>query len=443
MTLMSIKEARAESQDIFQATVSFNHGAEYSFTLRNPFTAEQEAELEWYFEDHLRFPFTQKIRASKAATSIRSYGEILFKQIFADRQAYSEYKVCVQAGLSTLQIEVAGSPAWHSLHWEALHDPDLPTPLCLHASMLRKNLHPAPMQAPVRPSPTLNVLIVTARPSGKHDVGYRTISRPLVDLLRKSDLPVQVDILRPGTYEALDQHLQHTTTQKGGGYYQIIHFDVHGAVHSFAQFQVQQKQGDRYLFQERYGRADIASYDGEKAFLFFEENTKGKADPVEASELANLLITHQVPVAILNACQSGKQIGSSETSLGNRLMQAGVQLVLAMGYSVTVSAAQVLMGTLYRELFARHDLSTAILLARRELYNRKERRVYYNQTLDLEDWLLPVVYQNQPIQLNPRPLTPEESAHLYEGNASRYAPAQPSYGFVGRDLEICRLRNAC
>ncbi len=62
-----------------------------------------------------------------------------------------------------------------------------------------------------------------------------------------------------------------------------------------------------------------------------------------------MLIEHRIPIAILNACQSGKQVGASETSLGSRLMQAGVQLVLAMGYSVTVSAAELLMKTLYEQ----------------------------------------------------------------------------------------------
>ncbi len=120
-------------------------------------------------------------------------------------------------------------------------------------------------------------------------------------------------------------------------------------------------------------------------------------------------------------------------------MQAGVQLVLAMGYSVTVSAAQLLMSTLYRELFAKHELSTAISMARHELYNNKERRVYYNQLIDLEDWLLPVVYQNQPIQLSVRPSTPEELARRHEHHANRYNPAQPNYGFVGRDLDILQI----
>src|SRR5260370_20505101 len=121
-----------------------------------------------------------------------------------------------------------------------------------------------------------------------------------------------------------------------------------------------------------------------KAFLCLEGEQEYQADPVEASELATLLVNHQVPVAILNACQSGKQIGASETSLGSRLMQAGVQLVLAMGYSVTVSAAELLMQALYQRLFAGEELSAAIRHARTELYNHKARRAYYEHARDPE-----------------------------------------------------------
>ena len=259
--------------------------------------------------------------------------------------------------MSTLQIEIAGSPAFHALHWEALKDPDLPHPLSLQTIMVRKNLATSPVQATVRPSPTINLLIVTARPSGRQDVGYRTISRPMVEALRQAGIPVQIEILRPGTYEALDKHLRQITTRHGVGYYHVIHFDVHGAVLPYAELQ-QEPQSNHYVYQPRYGRPDLKPYEDEKAFLFFEEEQGSKADPVEASELAALLISHQIPIAILNACQSGKQIGASETSLGSRLMQAGVQLVLAMGYSVTVSARCVDDATLYQQLFANRELSS-------------------------------------------------------------------------------------
>ena len=56
-----------------------------------------------------------------------------------------------------------------------------------------------------------------------------------------------------------------------------------------------------------------------------------------------------------------------------------------------------------------------------------------------EDWLLPVVYQNQPQSLHVRPFTPEESNAYYKKVADRYNPAQPGYGFVGRDLDILQI----
>src|SRR5205807_10127234 len=128
------------------------------------------------------------------------------------------------------------------------------------------------------------------------------------------------------------------------------------------------------------------------------------------------------------------QVGASETSLGSRLMQAGVQLVLAMGYSVTVSAAERLMRTLYSELFAKQELPVAVCHGRQELYNQKERRVYFNQRIELEDWLLPVVYQNQVPKLAVREFSTEERSAHYGRQAARYKAPEPHYGFVGRDL---------
>ena len=259
-------------------------------------------------------------------------------------------------------------------------------------------------------------------------------------------MSVQIDLVRPGNYRALLEHLEGVKSrQQGrgepGSYYHVLHFDVHGALLSYEAYQqlLQQYQGEHILLETPYGHTLLAPYEGKKAFLFLESEQGTAADPVEAGQLADLLINYLIPIAILNACQSGKQIGASETSLGSRFMQAGVQLVLAMGYSVTVSAAELLMRTLYQQLFAKQDLSTAIRRARQELYNRKERRAYFNQIIDLEDWMLPVVYQNQAQRLHVREFTPEESKAYYEGQAQNYAPRQPSYGFVGRDLDILQI----
>src|SRR5579859_7642817 len=407
---ISIQE-RGEIEGGWQAVVRFNNGPQHPITVSDPFSDEEEKELAWYFEEHLEFPFTKKVRAQQAAQSILTYGEKLFNQVFLQNDdARFEYRTARQAGLNDAQIEIEGTPRFHALHWEALKDPEVREPLVLQATMVRKNLEPSAIQSQVRPSPTINLLVVVARPSGTRDVGYRTISRPLVEALRQTNIPIRIEILRPGTYRALENHLRETTAQHGEGYYHVVHFDVHGAVLSHEQLQ-KGRQANRLVYNQRYGRADIQPYEGVKAFLSFEsEQEDGKSDLVEASELTNLLLTHHVPITILNSCQSGMPTGERqpETSLGSRLMQAGVQLVLAMGYSVTVSAAELLMRTLYQKLFENDDLTIAIRHARAELYNRKARRAYFDQLIDLEDWLLPVVYQNQPVTLHPRGFTDEE-----------------------------------
>ena len=189
----------------------------------------------------------------------------------------------------------------------------------------------------------------------------------------------------------------------------------------------------------------MAAYAGVKAFLFLEGEQKGNADPVEASELAALLNNKGIPICLLNACQSGKQVrlaeevDTRETSLGSRLMAAGLQMVVAMGYSVTVTAAEKLMRRLYGELFAGEPVAVAVQRGRKELFNLKERRAYFRQTVDLEDWLLPVAYGEREVKLEVLPLPPEEEEKYYLAAAGRYRFPEPTYGFVGRDLEILKI----
>ncbi len=447
MPTITIRERAGSTEQVLHATLIIDHANEFPIEIADPFSAEEEQRLEWYFEEHLRFPFTDQVKRDAAAASVKVYGEKLFDQVFKDRQAFSDYRqLCQNPGVSGLTFEIVGSPEFHRLHWEALKDPDLPLAFALEAPLIRKSAHVQPVRATLSPSPTINVLLVTARPMGRGDVGYRTISRPLVETLRQANLRVKIDLLRPATYQALVERLDTARATYGGpGYYHVIHFDVHGGLLTFEQFDriEQQKQsvGDVYLQAPRYGRDRLAKYEGQQAFLFLEEAQEGAADPIEAGELAALLQSHQIPIAILNACQSGKQVGVSETSLGSRLMQGGAQLVLAMGYSVTVSAAEVLMRTLYTQLFAGREVPDAIRRARLELHHHKQRRAYYNQHVELEDWLLPVVYQTgaQAVRVATRDLTPDEAAAWYGAQADRYEAPPVAYGFIGRDLDILRI----
>ncbi|MCB8967478.1 MAG: hypothetical protein H6660_11350 [Ardenticatenaceae bacterium] len=58
----------------------------------------------------------------------------------------------------------------------------------------------------------------------------------------------------------------------------------------------------------------------------------------------------------------------------------------------------------------------------------KERRAAYNQVIELEDWLLPVVYQNQPVALpiSDFPSAAAEDAYLTQ-QSGRYRAPIPTY----------------
>ncbi len=429
----------------FNAMLSFDHGSEYPIRVSDPFAGtDQEATLEWYFEEWLTFPFTNTVKAENAAASVRSYGEALFAQVFkGNADAYADYRVALNNGdLRDSHIEIAGSPDFHALHWEALHDPQQPEPLVTSCTLVRKNLKPLPIKAVMREADSIRVLVVTARPFGDRDVGYRTISRPLINALRDAKLNVAIDLLRPATYRALREQLE----QKGVGYYHVLHFDTHGALMTYKQFNQIRESSDLMFL--RWGRGDIQPYEGVRGYVFFEKEaspatqssaTKDNADAVQAGELAALLQQFQVPMVVLNACQSGKQVGEHESSLGSRLMQAGVQNVLAMGYSVTVSAATKCMTALYQQLFEGQDLQHSLRRARVALRGDKTRRAYFDQRIQLEDWLLPVMYENTPAQLKVRqPNAAELNTQLArEQGAVQFAA--PTYGFFGRDLDILRV----
>src|SRR5437763_15233384 len=119
--LISVQQ-RSEQPDEagnWQAVVRINNGPENHITFSNPSAGKEDKELAWYFEEHLAFPFTNKVRASNAATSITTYGEKLFNQVFAQNVKVAfAYRKAEEAGLSDVQIEIEGGPAFHALHWE-------------------------------------------------------------------------------------------------------------------------------------------------------------------------------------------------------------------------------------------------------------------------------------------------------------------------------------
>lgn len=409
MTTITIREQANDAQNEYRATVSFNHD-EFQCTITNPCSTEQADNLEWYFNEYPNnvLDDEDKDRAKSVAYSIKRCGQQLFEQVFCNRALPRYYIEKYRTGIQCL--EIIGSPAFHSLSWETLYDPNDSQPLALDIPIVRQ--YPSETKILGIPeSPIINLLIITARPDREYDINYRAISHPLVESLRQAKLRVNINILRPCTIRALQDHL----STRSAGYYHIIHLDVHGAL-----------KGDKSV-----------------VYLDSAEENNG-ADLIEATQLAQLLVQHQIPITILNACESGKQVGLTETSLSGKFMEAGMPLVLAMRYRVTVGMGTFFIKTLYQHLFgegewnnqSKPDIANAIRYARNILYNHKERRNACDERLELEEWIIPVVYQNTQISLPLRDFLPDEQKQREAYDARDF---YPNPEIIGRDLDILEI----
>lgn len=235
LKIIKIIEKEPIEKGIFSAEVVFPSENVYAVTVKNPFLepgtieTDQEERLRWYFEEHMHSPFTDIERRKRAEQSITYYGESLFGDLFVDTDALLEWRN-LAAGLDKIQFQVISiNSEFHALHWEALKDPKHSKPLCLQGiDMIHTSGKPV-LAYRVADSACLNLLMVTARPFGKQDIEYRTITRPVVEMIETKRMRVRVHLLRPPTFQHLQEHLRDKK-----GFYHIVHLDMHGGVMSFA-----------------------------------------------------------------------------------------------------------------------------------------------------------------------------------------------------------------
>ncbi len=169
MAVIEIRE-QEKTETGFEATLIIE-GNSYPITVSDPFDTEQEEELEWYFEDWMDYPMLDNIKADRAKASVREYGKELFRQVFqSNSEAYANYSD-LKPNLSQLTIEIASiNPEFQAIHWEALQDPELEHPFAIDTILIRKGIQPKQVEVKVKESPTINLLVVVARPNAEYDI---------------------------------------------------------------------------------------------------------------------------------------------------------------------------------------------------------------------------------------------------------------------------------
>ncbi|MBI1381653.1 MAG: CHAT domain-containing protein [Planctomycetaceae bacterium] len=331
-----------------------------------------------------------------------------------------------------------------ALPWELLHDGH---GYLFHdgiGARVRRSLPggvaPAKLDEAAR-KPPLRVLAVCARPEKliemedgkehKSDVGYidhRISIRPLTEALNALGDLADYTILSPPTFPALCDALK--SALEAGRPYHIVHFDGHGVFN--------RSTGLGALVFEHPDDAKTGKLRKRNAVI------------VSADKLGERLRNAGVGLFFLEACQSAQSIRSPEASVAGSLLQSGIGSVAAMSHSVLVETAKQFTAVFYPALAAGARVGAAMLKGQIALERERQRGWGWEprdgepgkidrRPLELQDWFVPVLYQDgeDPVLLADVPgervrRELEKDRALALGKL----PSPPQHAFVGRSREL-------
>ncbi|MAF12224.1 hypothetical protein CMK11_17395 [Candidatus Poribacteria bacterium] len=449
---------------------------------------QDEKDMAWYLEEYLGHPYEPAPEQARVVEDwMREIGSDLFRAVFAGSAEAEDIWKTLRGRLHGARIEISEPETGGRVPWELMRHPDRDQPLSLRVGSFVRSAGTA-AEAAGEPRILLDadgqvrILLVTCRPGGTADVPYRSVA---VRLLRKVDATgnVRLDALRPPTYKALSDRLR--AADADGEPYHIVHFDGHGThtdLHDlFERWEAMERDEVNRRLADAAGTEDARRFDpgvefsmlyphkaqrGNRGYLVF-ENAGIDAIPrmVDGNELGALLHDTGVPILILNACRSDRSDGSARSdatepkaedaegivsqdqpyafsSSAQQVLRLGVSGVVAMRHSVFVETAVEFVEDLYNHLLDGSTLGAAVSQGRKGLRDDPLREAL-DQKRPLQDWSVPVVYEQTPLALRPAnaPAGEHESPSA-GGFIDEAFPDEPDLDFVGRDATILALDRA-
>src|SRR6266571_1752900 len=384
--------------------------------LTDPLTEQERKELRWYLEEYPLWPYYEFAERAKLIEALLpEIGKRLYKALFGSFGAISTLQAWRLQPAAQRQISIVSAiPRVLSLPWELLHDEQ--GYLCLRTrnpiTIVRRLPKGELAEFSTPFEPPLRILLVTARPTGTGFLDPRGVARELLDEVEEQvkSGAIELDFLRPPTLTALRNRLKDISCPV-----HILHFDGHG------------------VFEGAVDNQDgLHKSGGQQGKLAFEDSD-GNLDLVEADQLAQVLQDSGVRLAVLDACQSAMGAADNAfSSVAARLIQGGVDTVVAMSTSVLVAATTRYFEAFYREIAAGVATPTAQERARQALHDdprrhlMRRRKEEEGKPVELQDWWLPHFYQQRPVVLRAtRPSGTLERQQVSVDRLSESMPAEP------------------
>ncbi|MBE7381029.1 MAG: tetratricopeptide repeat protein [Leptolyngbya sp. SIO1E4] len=415
----------------------------YSFTA--PLGPVELGEIRWYIERYYQWPTgVFQNRAQTTEALLPEWGQALFQAAIGGesaREPLAEW--CRASGSRRFSVQVDSEPMEGtaaeaaaqfreaasdllSLPWEILHDGRGYLSQGAKGARVRRRLPNRKRTETLEADLPIRVLLVSPRPEIDEQgqaVGYidhRISAQALVQAVETlgEDL-VKVDSLQPPTFAAMKAALKAARDENDP--YEIVHFDGHG------------------VYDRRVGLGALCFENPRDS----QKLGQRLLQLVYARELATELKDYGVPLFYLDACQTAQATEDPKASVAAKLLEEGVGSVVAMSHTVLVETARRFVEPFYRTLAEGKRVGDAMLAGQTSLYDDSYRaKVMGAGALHLQDWFVPVLYQDE---ADPQLFTVtvgEAAARLAGQRRERqlgHLPAPPEHAFVGRSRTLLHL----
>ncbi|MGE5342740.1 MAG: tetratricopeptide repeat protein [Candidatus Omnitrophota bacterium] len=414
------------------------------FLFTSPMGIIEQEELRWYLEKYYIWPASVfKQRAQRVEIQLEEWGQALYNGVMSDDSVARvldgwngtktktgkrarRFTVFVDSQLGREETEKQAetneaATMLLGLPWELLHDGrgflfQGAKPIRVRRRLPNtKSFEPLVSQRPIR------ILLVSPRPDDER-AGYldhRASAEPLVSALESLGDSVRLTVLTPPTFKALEDEL--LRAQDAGTPYHAVHFDGHG------------------VYNKAKGLGELCFEDPADS----NKLVKRKSQTIDARKLAAIIRVHRIPLFFLDACESAKAQVDPTASVAAALLDEGVASVVAMSHSVLVETSRRFVRAFYHELTEGSRVGEAMLSGQRKLKGDRFRmKIFGAGQLDLEDWFVPVLYQEkEDLQL----LTAVSSEAIQEMDQAALKsrlgalPEPPEHTFIGRSRELLTL----
>jgi tetratricopeptide (TPR) repeat protein len=438
------RRVAAEAQLIYNPADPSERDVESDrFLFKAPLGPIEAEELRWYLEKYCLWPVGQvyQERAAKVERSLPAWGQLLYQAVAAKRsvqEVLRPWETLPQGVERRFSIFVdprllEGSPEEKQAEADEAATVLLQLPWELFNAgrgyllegakpvLVRRRLPNRRQFDRVVAEPPIRVLLVSPRPEDK-GVGYidhRVIAQPMTEALGDLGELAELTVLSPPTFPAFQAALQ--AAEERGEPFHVVHFDGHG------------------VFDRRIGLGGLCFEDPRDVGRLAER----RYQIIDAAQMAAVIRERRIPLVFLNACQSAQAEEDPTASVAAKLLDEGVASVVAMSYTVLVETARRFVTAFYQALVGGARVGQAMLTSQQALHSDPFRlQVFGGNDLHLQDWFVPVLFQEEEDLQLFRQVPSERIAQVIRQERRLrlgQIPQKEGLQFVGRSRELLAL----